>query len=121
MLSFYELEVDSEVYTSLWLTQKAFRKYAELFMKKTSIFEIENIFRKPRIIVLTSFHVDNFDFVVGAHNQWKMVSSKNVIQMAENFIRPKAIVVLLSPTRQHGSCRLSEKVSHIQIHHIRFL
>ncbi|CAC5410046.1 unnamed protein product [Mytilus coruscus] len=109
MVSCYELEVDSEVYTSLWLTQKSFRKYAEPFMEKKSIFEIKNIFRKPRIIVLTSFHVDNFDFVVGAHNQWKMVSSKNVMQMTENLIRPKAIVVLLSPIRQQGNCPLSEK------------
>lgn len=121
MASCYELEVEFEVYTSLWLTQKSFRKYAEPLMKKKGISEIENILRKPRIIVLTSFDIDNFDFVVGAHNQWKMVSAKKVFQMAENVNRPKAIVVLLNPTRKHNNYRLSEKVSHLQIHYVLFL
>ncbi|XP_071146610.1 uncharacterized protein [Mytilus edulis] len=109
MASCYELEVESEVYTSLWLTQKSFIKYAEPLMKKKGISEIKNILRKPRIIVLTSFDIDNFDFVVGAHNQWKMVSAKKVFQMTENVNRPKAIVVLLNPTRKHNNYQLSEK------------
>ncbi|XP_052083032.1 uncharacterized protein LOC127720486 [Mytilus californianus] len=110
MATCYELEVDSEAFTCLWLTQKSFNEQlAKKFKKITSINEIGSIFRKPHISVLTFSHVDSFDFIVGCHNQCKIVSFKKSIKMFEDYTKPKVVVVLLSPTRKQGICCLSEK------------
>ncbi|CAC5358878.1 unnamed protein product [Mytilus coruscus] len=71
------IEVDSEVYTCLWLTQKSFLKQQADHLKQlTSIKEIDYIYQKPRIIVLTDSDVESFKFLVGDSHQCRIVSSK---------------------------------------------
>lgn len=110
MTTVYEIEVDPEAYTSLWLTQKSIGKqYAEHCKKLSKFDEIDNIFRKPHVSVLRHLQDDNFSFLTGDPDQWRIVSSGKAI--SEDTTRPKAVVVVLSPTRHEGDCHLSEKVS----------
>lgn len=116
MPTVYEIEVDSEAYTCVWLTQNAVRKqYAEQSEKLTKFHELDSINCKLCISVLTDSTCDNFSFLTGSNNHWKIVSSQTNIELtiSRDITRPKALVVLLSPSRHHGICHLSETVSHI--------
>ncbi|CAC5358074.1 unnamed protein product [Mytilus coruscus] len=111
MATVYEIEVDSEAYACVWLTHNAVSKqHAEQSEKLTKFHELDFINRKPCINVFTDSPCDNFNFLTGSHDHWKNVSSQTNIELkkSRDITRPKAFVFLLSPSRHHGICHLSE-------------
>ncbi|XP_052083031.1 uncharacterized protein LOC127720485 [Mytilus californianus] len=111
MATVYEIEVDSEAYTCLWLTQNAVNKqHAEQREKLTKFHELDFINRNPSINVFTESPCDNFNFLTGSHDHWKKVSSETNIRLkiSRDITRPKALVFLLSPSRHRGIYHLSK-------------
>lgn len=116
MATVYEIEVDSEAYTCLWLTQNAVNKqHAEQREKLTKFHELDFINRNPSISVFTEAPCDNFNFLTGSHDHWNKVSSETNIKLkiTRDITRPNALVFLLSPSRHHDIYHLSKTVSHI--------
>lgn len=109
------LEVYSEIYTSISLTQETLKASLGNHFLKEQIPEIVSVIDNPRILLIKhEDHVSSDDLasLLGhdAEKGWHSIS-KDFVENCKRWTCPFAVVVFLSASGGHGSCRLSRFVS----------
>lgn len=107
----FVISTDPEIYTSISLTQKTLKAYKFLMEQNN---DVNCVLQNPKILLIKhgdQVSSDDLTCLLGHAETGYHSITKELVENFKRWTCPFAVVVLLSASGGHGSCRLSGFVS----------